>query len=214
MPAETFLPAKWPAQADLLVWCQNMTPGVAALLVLVGVVYLMWGYQLFRILVTVNAALVGAYVGALVGLNSDNALTGGLVGAFVLSAVTIPLMKYAVAVQGGVLGALLGAAAWQMAKLDIQFAWSGALVGLVFCGMLSFIIYRLSIIMYTSVQGSVMLIVGLLGLIYKYNAVVPHLNEGFARPMLLPLAVFIPALVGLIFQQVQSSAALAGAKKK
>ena len=69
----TDVPKTWPHQKDLLTWCQQMTPGVAALLILVGIVYLLFGFQIFKGLVLVNAAVVGAYVGAYLGQDGDAA---------------------------------------------------------------------------------------------------------------------------------------------
>ena len=38
-------------------WCQNMTPAAATLLVIFGLIYLLFGWYIFKILVTLNAAL-------------------------------------------------------------------------------------------------------------------------------------------------------------
>jgi hypothetical protein len=78
------------------------------------------------------------------------------------------------------------------------------LIGLVGFGMLSFILFRGSIIMYTSLQGSVMLIFGLLGMIYKYQSVGPKVTEGLTlKPMILPIVILISAFIGLVYQQTQ-----------
>src|SRR5437764_9944895 len=61
------MPSHWPAQGDLLSWSQNMAPGTAAVLVLAGLIYLVFGFFVFRALVTLNAALLGGYIGAWVG---------------------------------------------------------------------------------------------------------------------------------------------------
>jgi hypothetical protein len=56
--------------------------------------------------------------------------------------------------------------------------------------------------MYMSLQGSVMLVFGLLGLIFKYPDLAPKvLAQATSRPFLLPICIFVPALVGLIYQQ-------------
>ena len=204
-PAWLPLPEHWPGQVDLITWCQNMTPGVAAILVLVGVVYLVFGIYLFRALVTANAALFGAYIGAWIGQKLDATLPGLLVGLILAAALAWPLMKYAVAIMGAAYGGLLGAAVWQTVGLDPNFAWAGAAIGLVACGLLSFILFRGSIMMFTSLQGSVMLIFGLLGLIYKYQDIAPRVNESLSlRPFLLPMFILVPATIGLIYQQTQS----------
>lgn len=202
----TFLlaPTHWPAQTDLLAWCQSMSPGTATILIIGGGVYLMFGYYIFRWLVTLNAALVGAAIGYKLGKLGGAPLIGALVSGFLTAAVTWPLMKWAVAIMGGIFGALLGASLWRTAGLEPAFAWAGALCGLVGFGLLSFILFRMSVIMYTSLQGSVMLIFGILGLIYKYQEVAPSLNENLVlKPFLLPIAILVPTVLGLLYQQNQ-----------
>jgi hypothetical protein len=209
------LPAHWPAQGDLLTMCQNMGALTAALLVMGGIVYLLFGIFLYRALITINAAAIGSYVGALIGEKAGNATAGAMVGGFVAAAATWPGMKYAVAIMGGVFGLLLGASIWRACGLAPHYAWSGGLTGLVFFGMLSFLLFRGSIMMYTSLQGSVMLVFGLLGLIYKYQDLAPKVSDNLAaRTFILPLCIFIPATLGLIWQQTQYPAAPAGGQKK
>ena len=58
------VPTTWPQQHDLLAWCRQMTPGVAAGLIIVGIIYLLFGYQIFKVVVLLNAAVIGAYFGA------------------------------------------------------------------------------------------------------------------------------------------------------
>ena len=207
------LPTHWPAQMDLIEWCQRMPPLAAALLLLFGIIYLMYGVTWYKWLVTINAALFGAYIGLRLGKMTDGPLVGAFIGAFTAAAVTLPLMKWCVAVMGGIYGGLLGAAIWRSFGLEAHMAWAGALSGLIFFGMLSFIIFRGSIIAYMSLQGSVMTIFGLLGLIFKSTTVAPQIAQHLhVKPFILPAAIFIPALVGLIYQQTAGGAA--EAKKK
>jgi hypothetical protein len=70
--------------------------------------------------------------------------------------------------------------------------------------MIAFVVFRGSVIMYMSLQGSVMLIFGILGLVYKYQDIAPQVTEKMTlKPFLLPLSILIPALLGLIYQQTQ-----------
>ncbi len=198
------LPTQWPGQGDLIQWWQTMGPAEAVVLVLLGLVYLLFGYWAFKWLVTLNAAVAGAYVGALIGQKGGNSVAGACIGGFLSAAIAWPLMNYAVALMGGVFGAALGASMWRTAGLEPHLAWAGALCGLIGFGLLSFIVFRASVIMYTSLQGSVMLIFGVLGLIYKYRDVAPRLTEHLTvQPYMLPIAIFIPALLGLIYQQTR-----------
>jgi len=211
-----WLRAPWmlPEQADLLQWCRDMNPGAATLLVVAGVVYLLFGFYMFKWLVTLNAALVGAYIGSLIGRTGDAAVAGAFMGGFTAAAATWPLMKYAVTIMGGVFGALLGISIWRSIGLDPHYAWSGGLTGLIFFGMLSFLVFRVSVMSYTSLQGSVMLIFGILSLIYKSPDVAGRLTDAMTfKPFILPAAIFIPAICGM-FYQAQSGAAEADAGKK
>ncbi len=198
------IPTHWPGQGDLIAFCQNMGGGLAALLILVGLIYLLFGYHIFKILVMVNAAVFGAYIGAIVGNAFGHSIPGAVLGGFSAAAITWPLMKWAVAVMGGVFGAILGASLWHTGGLDGNFAWAGALCGLVFLGLLSFILFRGTVMMYMSLQGSVMVIFGLLGLIFKYQDVAPVIADKLqVQPLMLPIAVFIATVLGTIYQQAQ-----------
>jgi len=198
----TSLPGQWPGQKDLLTWCQTMAPVTSAVLLLGGVVYLLFGYKIFKWLITVNATVVAALIGGLLGDKAGSAAAGGILAGVTAAALTWNLMKWAVAVTGGLYGLVLGASLWHAADLDPTFAWSGGLVGLVFFGMLSFILFRGCVIMYTSLQGSVMLIFGVLGILYKYQAVAPNITSGLQmKPGVLPIAIFIASIIGLMYQQ-------------
>src|ERR1700722_20777489 len=72
-------PNHWPMQADLLRWCHTMEPGMAVLVILGGIVYLLFGMYIFKILVTLNAAIMGAYLGAVVGETSGTAIPAAMV---------------------------------------------------------------------------------------------------------------------------------------
>jgi hypothetical protein len=212
------LPGHWPEQGDLLQWCQTMGPGTAAILVLAGIVYLVFGVQIFRGLVTLNAACVGIWLGGFLGQKAGSQHAGSMmiVGGITFAALAWPLMKWAVALMGGIYGALLGASIWRSLGLPAELCWSGAMIGTVSLGLLSFILFRGSIMMYTSLQGAVMLVFGLLGLLFKYPDLAPKVaNQVTSRPFLLPLCIFVPALLGLIYQQTAwTGAPAASAPKK
>jgi len=211
----SFMPGKWPAQTDLLTWCQNMGPGEACVMVIAGIIYLMFGYCIFKALVTVNAMAAGAYLGAVLGKSTNAMAAGAFIGAVLAAAITVPMMKYAVTIMGGIFGAALGASLWRQGNLQPDLAWAGALSGLIFFGMLSLIVFRGSVIMYTSLQGSVMLVFGILSLIYKYQSLQKDLTDLFSsRTFALPAAVLIPMLVGFLYQQAMHPAKMPPAAPK
>lgn len=203
----------FPVQSDVLVWCRDMGIGTAILLVLLGFIYLLWGFPWHKTLIMINAAILGGYVGVMLGQRFGGyAFAGGFLGAGAAAAIGWPLMKWTVAVVGGICGAIFGATVWLSAGLDPGFAWAGALTGLIFFGMLSFILFRGSVIMYTALQGSVMLVIGLLGLAYQHATLAPTISTNMLRqPLLMPVAVLIPAILGLIYQQTHSAGGGGGA---
>ena len=198
-------PAHWPAQTDLRVWFHEMGSAVALLLILLGLVYLLFGFHLFKPLVLLNAAFVGAMVGVFVSGKTGGPLPSGILGGFVAAAATYPLMKWAVALMGGLFGAILGFTLWRTFGLEAGFAWTGGCMGLIACGLLCFIVFRGSVMAYTSLQGSVMLVFGILSLVYKYQGLAPRLAQSLEmKPFMLPMTIFIATILGLIYQQNSS----------
>ena len=115
-PAWINVSVHWPGQTDLISWCNHMGPGLATLLVLGGIVYLVFGVYLYKVLITINLGIVGAYVGAVIGYRTGGngaMIPWALIGAFCCAALAWPLMRYAVALMGGLYGFMLGAAVWR-----------------------------------------------------------------------------------------------------
>ncbi|MGF1635143.1 MAG: hypothetical protein ACFCVE_14925 [Phycisphaerae bacterium] len=194
-------PQNWPGHMEVLRWAADMNPGVAALLLVAGIVYLLWGESQHKLLMSLNAAVAGAWLGAVSGSHFDAAVPAAFVFGFTFGAMTWPMMKYAVALSGGIFGFIVGMSVWRGIGLDPAFAPAGGATGLVFFGMLSFIVFRTSVIIFTSVQGSAMLIFGVLGLCYKSQEFAPLVTQAMTvRSFMIPLAIFIPAVVGLIYQ--------------
>ncbi len=209
------LPHHWPTTGDLLVFCHNMGPGEAALFIIFGVIFLLFGINIYKSLVMLNAGLVGAAIGAWLGDKAGNQPVGAVTGAFIAAALSWPLMKHAVSLLGAAVGGVLGASIWRVAALPPDLVWAGALCGGVSMGMLSFVLFRGCIMMYTSLQGAVMIAIGVLSLIYKYPELAPQLTAAMsAKNYILPVAVLLPALFGLIYQQAPGAAKPATAVKK
>ncbi len=209
------IPDHWPAQTDIIGLCQNLGPAPATLLVGLGIIYLLFGYYWYKTLIMVNAICLGSFLGLVIGQRFGNPWVGAFLGGCLSAAITWPQMKYAVAVMGALVGAVIGAGLWASFGLETQFAWAGAMMGLIFFGLMCFILFRGSIMMYTSFQGSVMLVFGLLGLILKYeNVGSPLATKMIVNNFLLPLFVLVPAIAGILYQQANHPPEAAeGAKK-
>ncbi len=202
-------PTHWPAQADLIHWCQVAAPGMAVLSILIGIVYLLFGFSIAKILVTLNAAMIGGIAGAVVAERAGGggaALPGAITAGLLAATCAWPTLKGSVAVLGALLGAVLGVAIWRLSNLDPTFGWSGGLTGLVLCGLLSLLLFRPCVITYTSLQGAAMVVFGTIALLLKHDDFGPSLNSQLTgKPFLLPMTIFVPTLLGYIYQQSMSA---------
>ncbi|MDB5298158.1 MAG: hypothetical protein JWO31_4141, partial [Phycisphaerales bacterium] len=151
---------------------------------------------------------VGAIRGGVLGESSGTSIPVAVAGGVLAGAVAWPLTKYAVAVMGGLYGALVAATLWRLAGQDPRFTWAGAMTGAVTGGLLCFIVFNYCVMAYTSLQGATMVIFGILGLLLKYQDVAPDIGRYLSvRPFVLPLFVFIPTVLGTMFQQSGTIAA-------
>ncbi|MEM9752990.1 MAG: hypothetical protein AAF916_06345 [Planctomycetota bacterium] len=197
----------------------------AVVLTTVGLLCMFNGYRWHRVATVTTALLLGLFAGYWLGkmLNAPFVVAGCL-GAL-LFVVAFPLMKYMVAALGGLAGAFLGANLWagvakEMEKAAIQKAggpvsvdalmldpgmyWVGALIGLIVCGMLAFVLWKLSIVVYTSVSGSTLAVIGVLALLLSIDGFATPIKEGLsASYLVVPLLVFVPAAIGLILQETR-----------
>jgi hypothetical protein len=198
----TRMPTHWPMQNDILSFCRTLGPGIATVFILAGIVYLMFGYNIVKILVTANAAILGAIIAGMIGDKADIAVPAAIVGGLIAAAAAWPTMKYSVAIMGGLFGAVLGVTVWRLSNLDPSFGWSGGMTGMVLFGLLSFLLFRECVMTYTSLQGAVMLVIGILALVFKYDSVAGSLEHHLKiKPFLLPMTIFVPTLIGFIYQQ-------------
>ena len=105
-----------PSYDDVMKWCHDMDPGSAALLLILGVVFLLFGFTIYRALIALTAAILGAYLGfGLTEKMQNMALIGLSVGAVIFGAVAWVWTNWVAAAIGAIIGGLLGSAIWQMA---------------------------------------------------------------------------------------------------
>jgi len=188
---------------------------LAMLLFACGLVYMLQGWKIFKILVVANVAVLGAVAGSYLGSRAHGPNTWvytSVAGAMLLGGLAWPLMKYAVSLLGGVVGSFVGYGLWHYVTtaLDrpdlLQYAWVGALVGLITLGLLAFVILKFVVMFVTSLQGAVMAVGGVLSLALKY---MPDSDlEGPLRDNshLMALLIGVPAIIGLVFQTCWSKA--------
>ena len=169
-----------------------------------GVVCLFYGWRVFKILVVISFALLGLFLGIsvtdkIVGLNSQ--FWGGLVGMVLLAVLSVPLMKWAVCLLGAVAGGILSSGIWYACGLTERYILAGALIGMVAGGMISFIIFKVAVILFSSLGGSCLIVVGFLALLYLYPQTSERVEEIiFTKKWFLPTILMAPTLIGVILQ--------------
>ena len=194
----------------------------AVVFVVVGVLCLFNGYRFYRLATVSVALLLGMFLGYWFGgLIGAPYVVAGCLGVL-LAVLAFPMMKYAVALFGGLSGAFIGANMWSglahalnkisqqnpgggRAIIPADEYWLGALLGLLVCGMLAFILFKLSVVMFTSVSGSTIAVMGALALLLSFEPWRETVAEGLmASHLVIPLLVAVPAAIGLIMQEINS----------
>ena len=207
----------------LLPYVEQLSIVWAVVFIIAGVMCLFSGYKFHKTAVIGMAMLIGLCAGYWVSqkVNAPPMIIAACVG-ILLAVCAFPLMKYAVAVFGGLAGAFIGANMWAGVtdglnqaynmNLSHEAFWIGALIGLLVCGMLAFIVFDLSIVLFTSVSGSTLAVLGALAL--AASVIGPDaLRRGIGDSRLvIPLLVFVPAVIGLILQEFWSKSEGGGTK--
>ncbi|MBN1435537.1 MAG: hypothetical protein JW936_00555 [Sedimentisphaerales bacterium] len=176
----------------------------AVLFLATGIIYIIYGWRLFKALVVINFGIIGMGAGILIGKQMGSfgsQIWGGIICTVALATASMLLMKYAVSVLGAVAGGVLGCALWRAVTLPDELIWCGGLAGVIAGGFLAFSSYRVSIMLFSSLQGAVAIAIGSLGLLNDYPDFSTHLTQAvFGNTFLLPLFVIIPTITGLFCQ--------------
>jgi len=189
-----------------LIWQQITSLGILEALTFIsfGAICLFYGWRVFKLLVVMSFALLGLFLGAMVSerlIGPDSQLVGGLVGLVLLAILSVPLMRWAVSILGAVAGGVLTAGIWYACGWTEQYIWAGALVGVVAGGMISFIIFKIAVMLFSSLGGSALVVTGVLALLYLYPQTSEKVEElVFTHRWFLPVLLIVPTGIGLILQ--------------
>ncbi len=210
------------ARGDTLVQdLQNLGAIWAVVFMIVGILCLFNGPKFYKVATVAVAGAIGTFGGYWLGQHIDAPyIVAGALG-LLFAVVAFPLMKYAVSVFGGLAGAFIGANLWAGISHAVNTAaskggnattvmpegsyWIGALIGLIVCGMLAFVVFKLSVELFTSVSGATLAVLGVLALLLSFEPWRESVSSGVtANKLVIPLLVFVPAIIGLILQETRS----------
>jgi len=187
------------------IWKYVISLGVLEALIFIsyGVVWLFYGWRVFKILVMISFSLFGLFVGVWV---HSELIGGEVVWLSVLFMLlfgfgAIWFLKWAVSLLGGAAGAVMASGVWITFSFPDHLIWAGALVGFVGGGMLSFIVFKGAIMLFTSLGGSILTVTGILAIVYT------HLDGGsrledmvFQQRWFVPVVLIIPMVTGMAVQ--------------
>ncbi len=204
--------------ADLMAALRSMSIVWGAIFLTAGLVCMLNGYKFYKTIIIVVAASVGAFAGYALGKQIEAAYVVAGCLSLLLAVGCWPLMKYAVALIGGLAGAFLGANVWSASSSligDTSHAqamahnyWIGALIGLLIIGMLSFILFKVAVVLFTSFGGSTIAVMGAIALLLQVPAWQDAVSTSLtAHPIVVPMLIAVPTVIGLIMQQSQPATA-------
>ena len=186
-------------QVTTLSWLQ------AVIAISFGVVYLLYGWRIFKVLVVICFGLVGLFAGIKIGSRFDSEIFGGIIGLSVLAGISVPLMRWAVSLLGAVAGGILTSGVWYAFELPEKYILAGTIIGIIAGGMISFIIFKIAVMLFTSLGGGALIVTGMLALFYHYESIQEPPTENI-RAMLynhhwfVPVLLLAPTFIGIIVQ--------------
>lgn len=204
--------------------------------VIMGLICLLNGYKFHKVMTVALLVVLGAVFGYWMGLEIKGppfvvaAMVSVLAGAL-----AFPLMKYAIAILGGLSGAFIGANLWVAiatflapsstrqqtttptisnetllqvgTHISTETFWVGALIGLIVCGIGAFILSKIAIHLFTTVSGSTIAVFGVIALLLSIDTFRETVTTELTRsPLIIPMLVFVPAVLGFMMQEKASGA--------
>ena len=178
---------------------------IALLVISVGVVYLLYGWRIFRVLVVISFGFIGMLIGMLAceklwPLNGDAVLWGGVSGMILFAIFAVPLMKWCVSILGAISGGIMGGGLWLALGLSENYVPAGFIAGFIAGGLISFIMLKISVMLFTSLAGSLITVTGFLSLLFQYAPMAPKVEEYYNNQWFLPLALILPTIAGMLLQ--------------
>lgn len=179
----------------------NWTHSIGA--ITIASIFLLYGWRLFRLLVTLNFIFLGMLIGRFAGNHLGSSMWGGLLGCIAAVTLPFPFMKYCVSFLGGCAGAAIGVMVHRGITGSSEFILlgSGAIAGFVAGALLAFSSFKNTVTMFTSLQGTMALLLGLLSLFATQTQLGPQIKQYvFDMPMVLPALVCIITFTGMFIQ--------------
>jgi hypothetical protein len=169
-----------------------------------GAVCLMYGWRVFKMLVVICFGLLGLGLGIMMGdmiQGANSQIWGGLIGLGLFAGISVPLMRWSVCILGAVAGGLITSGIWFAFGLSDKYIWAGALIGMIAGGMVAFVKFKVAVMLFSCLGGSMLMVAGLLALLHIYPQTRENVEEVFFNHQwFLPMVLTVPTAIGIIVQ--------------
>lgn len=173
----------------------------AAIFVTIGLLCVIHGYKWHKTVILALAGMLGVWAGLTLGDRIGETTVVAACMAVLFVVLSWPLLKYSVALFGGLAGAFLGANLWTALGYPADDHHYGALIGLIVAGMLAFTAFRTVVIALTTVGGATLLTLGGLAALLHVESWREALINGIqAKPLLIPVVAAVIAATGAVIQ--------------
>lgn len=186
---------------ELLTALSNLHVVWASIFVVVGALCILNGYKWHKKVVIVCAFLGGLGLGHMLSKQmGDSRIVMGALG-LLCAIVAAPLLRFAVAIFGALTGAFIGANVWTAFSETPEAHLAGAAMGGIALGLATFIMFRLVVVIFTSIGGAALAVFGGITLLLHVPAWSESVQTSLiANQLLLPLIVTVAAVTGFVFQ--------------
>ena len=200
-----------PQQSQLL---QNLTSAqifFPIALILVGGLLMSFGFKAYKWIVLLNFVAIGWWLGSQIFLtyettdkgSDDLAIVASVAGAVLMGVIAWPLLRWSVAACGGLVGFGIGMVVWAYCGQPVNMAWAGGLMGLVVLGMLSFVLFKTTVILFTSIEGAALFVFGTCAVLMRYAPWEKQVENSVSKPILIPMVITTIAAISLFWQHQQ-----------
>ena len=175
----------------------------AAVIVTLGVLCVFNGYRWHKWVVALLALASGIGLGLILSQQMGRPMIIAVAVGLLFAMVATPLLRISVMLFGGLTGAFIGSNVWTAVnETSVDHHWAGATIGFIVIAMLSLVLFRLVVVLFTSVGGSAMVICGGITLLMGVPTWNDAVRDSFtSTPLLLPLLLALGGVGGFILQE-------------
>ena len=187
---------------ELLNALANLHVVWASVFVVLGILCVLNGYKWHKGVVIICAFIAGMGIGNLLSKQmGDSWIVVGVLG-LLFAIIAAPMLRFAVAIFGGLTGAFIGANLWSAFTTTPESHLAGAAIGFIAMGLATFLIFRTVVVTFTSIGGAAMAVLGAITLLMHVPAWKESVQSNLtANQLLIPLLVTAAAIMGIVLQQ-------------